>query len=216
MGRGWFFFYWYFGSMMIIYALLPLLKKVMGSSRLPLYLLGLGTLCIAVFVGNIVCDFEMTLVPGTFRLWNWLFYFLLGAYVCKCPEKFRWMKWYYVIPAALLYIALFQWLQLRTNQPYFSSPFCMFFTLNVFCAILHAPVQGNKLLSQLSDSFLPVYSFHTFIGLALCKIGLFNTLEQWFPTSLAYSVELVVTVAVCFAFAIVFMRIPYVKRIFKI
>lgn len=181
-----------------------------------LYLFGLGTLCTAAFVGNIVCDFEMSMVPGPFRLWNWLFYFLLGAYVCKYPEKFRWLKWYYVIPTALLYIALFQCLQLNTNQSYYSSPLCMFFTLCVFCTIHHTPVQGNKFLSLLSNSFLPVYTFHTFIGLALCKVGLFNPLEQWLPTSLAYCVELVVTISVCFAFAIIFMRIPYVKRIFKI
>lgn len=216
LGTGWFYFYWYFGSMMIIYALLPVLKKVMASSRLHLYLIGLGVVCTVAFMANVMCDFEEKIVPGTFRLWDWLFYFLLGAIVCKCPEKFRWLKWYYVIPAALLYIALFQWLQLGGNSHYFSSPLCMLFTLSVFCAILHAPVQGNRLVSMLSDSFLPVYTFHSFLGLALCKVGLFNLLEQLLPTSLAYCVELAVTLVVCFAFGVIFMRIPYAKRIFRI
>lgn len=201
--------------MMIIYALLPLLKRVIASLWLFVSLLVLGGICTIVFIANLFWNFEAQ-VFLTFRLWNWLFYFLLGACVCKNPQWFKGIKWPYIVPAALLYIILFKQTGLYGNNLYYPSVLCIVFSLAVFVSILHVQIQGNKLIRLLSDTFLIVYTFHAFVGLALCKSGIFDVLEQTVPTSLAYCVELAATILASFAFGIVLMRIPLMNKIFRI
>lgn len=215
IGKGWFGIYWYLGSMMIIYVTLPWLKKVMASPKLLLCLVGLGIVCILVFVANMVWTVEDK-ITITFRLYCWLFYFLLGGYICKCPERFRWIKWYYLIPLAILNLFLFQVVTMRDIAFYYSSPVCMMFTLSVFCAIVNTRIRGSKLIGLLSNTFLPVYTFHLFISLALCRTSLYRWIEQVTTVPMAFCIGVGLSLIACYLSAIVIMRIPYIKQIFRL
>lgn len=212
--KGWFYFYWYLGSMMIIYAILPWLKIIMTSSKLLICLVVLGVVCTTMFVLSIVWPVE-EYVTITFRLWCWLFYFLLGAFVCKSPEKIRWIRWYYVIPFACMHFFLFQVVPIGYNY-FYCSPVCMMFTLSVFCAIINTKIHGSKIIGLLSNTFLPVYTFHIFIALALCKTGLYRWIEQVTTIPVAFCIEAGLSLITCYVSAIVIMRIPYAKKIFRL
>lgn len=201
--------------MIVIYALLPLLKRLMDSAHLPHALVGLGCVCCAVFAANVCWDFEQH-VTQTFRLWNWLFYFLLGAYVREHGERLRWVRWWHAALTTILYVGFFLLVGLSSNAFYFCSPLCMVHTLVVFVVILRLKVEGSVWVARLSGTFLPVYTLHGFIEVAWCKTGAFRLLERTATLPLAYCVELAVVLLTCFAVALLLMRIPLMRKVFRI
>lgn len=75
--RGYFYQFWFFGSLMIIYLLLPWLQKL--KSKIWLFLL-LTLLSELVMITSLIFGKAIqSEVTQTFRLWTWLNYFLLGG-----------------------------------------------------------------------------------------------------------------------------------------
>lgn len=215
--RGYIAQFWYFGSMMIIYALLPFLLRIINSRRFGAILVGLGILCSMVFVLNVLYGFERQVIQ-TFRLWNWLFYFLWGAYICIHLDRFRLVKWYWIVPSLAAYILFFRWMKLGANEYYFCSPVCIVHATVVFVAILNLQIAGSKVIAELSKCFLPIYTLHTFIEVGLCtKTPIFMQLEQIIPSiTLTYCIEYVVVAFICIVISLALMRLPYMDKIFKI
>ena len=208
--------YWYFGSMMIIYAILPFLLRFIQGRWLSRILVGIGLLCTSVFILNILYGFERHIIQ-TFRIWNWLFYFLLGAYIRMNETKFQKIKWYWIIPSIAIYILFFNLVKIGANEYYFCSPLCMTHSTICFTAIINLNISNSKLLSLLSNCFLPVYTFHTFIEVFLCsKTSLFRMLEHFFQTSVAYTLEYIIVAISCLSISLILMRIPYMDKIFRI
>ena len=215
--RGYIAQFWYFGSMMIIYALLPFLQRVINSRWLSAILVGGATLCSVVFVLNVLYGFERQVIQ-TFRLWNWLFYFLWGAYISKHLDRFKLMKWYWIVPSLIAYILFFKWVKLGANEYYFCSPVCMVHSTVLFVSMLNLQIAGSKSVTELSKCFLPIYTLHTYIEVGLCtKTPLFWHLEQIIPNiTLTYCIEYVVVAFVCIVISLALMRLPYMDRIFRI
>ena len=77
--KGWMWHFWYMGALIIIYTFLPFVSRLSKNKRL--VLLGL--------TGSVAIVFEaLSFVQGkpmqagviqTFRIWTWLFYFVLGS-----------------------------------------------------------------------------------------------------------------------------------------
>ena len=154
--------FWYFGSMMIVYAILPYLLFCIKHRLFKYILVGVAIFCSIVFVLNYYTGFERHTIQ-TFRLWNWFFYFLLGAFVRMKEKKLKWIRWYYIIPSLAVYIVFFNLMRIGANEYYFCSPLCMLHSTIIFVSILNLGISGNKILSLLANCFLPVYTFHTFI-----------------------------------------------------
>ena len=71
--------FWYLGALLIIYLLLPFLSKLNQHSK-RVVLLICGIISIAIQIASFQCGKPMQkYVTQTFRIWTWLFYFLLGA-----------------------------------------------------------------------------------------------------------------------------------------
>ena len=71
--------FWYLGALLIIYMLLPFLSKLNQQSR-RVVLLTCGIISIAFQIVSFSYGKPMQkYVIQTFRIWTWLFYFLLGA-----------------------------------------------------------------------------------------------------------------------------------------
>ncbi len=81
--------FWYFGAMMILYALLPISQRIYnGHPRTFIALtVGLGVLANAIFAANFLDIHIENRTIQTFRLWNWLFYFNLGGIVRRYHVK---------------------------------------------------------------------------------------------------------------------------------
>ncbi|GEM_PF-298022 len=81
--------FWFFGTLVLIYLALPLLKYIFDRPKLkwPLFAL-LFLACTAVTVLSVMKHTAITMkVPQTFRLWTWLFYYFLGGILKQYQEK---------------------------------------------------------------------------------------------------------------------------------
>lgn len=214
--KGRLFQFWYFGSMIIIYMLLPYLMKLTHSPKLWLILLGGALFCSIVFALNIYHGFEKHTIQ-TFRLWNWFFYFLLGAYIHQNESNLRWIKWYLILPSLVIYTLFFKMVKVGGNEFYFCSLLCMIHSSIVFISILNLKISGSKVITQMSNLFLPVYTFHMFIEVYICsKTPIFRLLEQSFQTSIAFIIEYSIAVLACIIFSLCLMKIPFMDKVFKI
>ena len=108
--KGYFFQFWFFGSLILIYLCLPVLKKILNSKRRYFYILSLLAVIGLIFeLTNIVLQMPIqTYVIQTFRLWTWFFYYLLGGYIAQFTMeelKSRFKNWMKIVSILLLLIS---------------------------------------------------------------------------------------------------------------
>ena len=219
--RGTLWMCWYFGSMIIIYALLPILNSIfLEKKRLFFALLLLFfILDYLIFIGNLEMEgnpLEMKIIQ-TFRLWNWLFYFMLGgiirlySYILKETTSKKML--FGAIIGLLIINAFFQeLLKFEIGSPYCEFFYCSFivmlFSFFVFVYILNIEIKSSKVITVLSSLFLPVYILHPF---SIKGIEDFVPILSESPFILFLSVSIVTVII-----ASLIMRIPVINAIFKL
>lgn len=86
--RGTFWQFWYLGALLIIYMLLPFLSKLNYKKKRVL-LLTCGIIAILLEIASFQYGKPLQkYVTQTFRIWTWLFYFLLGAKMVTAKSWF--------------------------------------------------------------------------------------------------------------------------------
>lgn len=81
--------FWYLGALLIIYAILPILSKISCRKKKILILI-CGVVSIAFEIGSLLYGKPLQkYVIQTFRLWTWLFYFLIGS---EMPNAKKWFS----------------------------------------------------------------------------------------------------------------------------
>ena len=84
--KGYAYQFWFFGSLIIIYLTLPIVKKLLEKDY------SYSVILLILIVIGIVIEMINTFifhkplqqyVPQTFRLWTWFFYYILGGYLGK-------------------------------------------------------------------------------------------------------------------------------------
>lgn len=211
---------WYLGAMILVYMTLPLLNKLFHRRNGVIVLLTFFFLIESVvFIENLIYDspFESK-VPESFRIWNWLYYFLLGGIIGHyhgIVSGFR-QELLGSIVVLLLFNIVFQ----EHLRGVVNTPFCEFFYSSfvvillsacIFSYILSLDVQKTKWLNALSELFLPVYIFHpAFVPISnrLCFAA--------FPVELALFSRFLVVSFLAIVFSYIFMKIPYMKYVFRI
>lgn len=136
--RGMFSIFWYLGAMCIIYASLPIINKIhhkWSLTGLALLLLSLFVIECFVYPLNILYNFEQTHVIQTFRLWNWMFYFVLGGTLKFSYNRSFHIPFWVPVLMAMIYIIFGTMLLPRVHavEYLFSAPLCMIFATIVFC-----------------------------------------------------------------------------------
>lgn len=214
--RGNFGVYWYFGTMMIIYMMYPFLVKLNNNRRVFLYCIGLlATVLMVVFLLNIMYGFEKR-IPQPLRLWNWLFYFMLGG-------GLKWMDYTRVNVKKLIIILIASYLGYILpylgmyfkgclHTPYceywYSCPAVILYALSVFIVVMKLDLNRMPMLSRmvfvLTPVFLPVYSYHIFFIQ-------FN--RNWFESGPTLFVS---TLVMSIIFGKILMSIPYLNKMYRI
>lgn len=204
--------FWYFGSMIIIYLLLPLLNYIYKKRRLFIIcLIGLGLIECGVFAAILRHGAHIEgNITQTFRLWNHIFYFMLGG----CLHRYRFSVHWSAIPICAAVVVMMQYfcnglIGTTLCEYYYSSVPVMLFVVSIFVVVLNLNIKGNWLIRELSVLFLPVYTFHIYI------IGSCN---RHVPEALAGN-GIVIFLAACIAstlFSYLWMKIPGMKKVFKI
>lgn len=164
---GTFWHFWYFGAMIILYFIYPLVNKIYNDKpKLFNYiLLSIIVICALIHIFNIILpDTLEKKTPQPFRIWNWLMYFCLGGYIKRNNKK---IKWTITLLTTLFYLTqiIIVW---QLNPIMFNAiyNYCSIITLlNVYCIFQTLnSIDTNKIASEiktLSPLFLPVYTIHT-------------------------------------------------------
>lgn len=170
--------YWYFGAMMIIYALLPALNFLF---RLRFkFFLWLVILLFVISSGVFILNFtgEIHIEQNTiqtFRLWNWLFYFCLGGILKRYP-------FHVSVYAVALFVIVNYLFQINTVG-YIGSDFCEYYYPSLPVMLLSVSVfqcircteKNLNFVNGGGKLFLPCYTIHIYV---IGKTG--NIFEQMF------------------------------------
>lgn len=202
--------FWYFASIIMVFIVAPYVCKWVASEKAHTLLAVLLLLCTIVTIGNVYWQFEEHYVRQTFRLYYWIFFFALGAYVKQYGhnEHINWIWVLILMGSAVVFI-----------RPSLSRLFdnlygcfvCVAYAYCIFCACLNAKIKESKVISELSTLFLPVYTFHPFvIKFAANHIHIDN--PPMFVGSIYFVIVFGKTIAISYAL----MKIPYVNRMFRI
>ena len=205
--------YWYFASMIFIYVSLPVLLKIIHSEFFRFSLIILVVISLCFFILDLFYNFERENIRQTYRIWYWLMYFFLGAYINFNQTKFKIITWKFALCACFIY-TIFQVSMvsyITANEYYFGSILCMLYAITVFVACLNTKIKNITLIHELSSLFLPVYAIHPYI---ISKL-LYLVPYLHFSSIVYYFVLLSLVVGINISLAYLLMKIPYVKDIFK-
>ena len=221
--KGYFFQFWFFGSLMLIYICLPILKKFLNSKRSYLYSLSLLVVIGLIFeLANIV--FQMpaqTYVIQTFRLWTWFFYYLLGGFIAQFNKDIiknsfkRWMKAVVVLlllisPVILFFIAKTTYHNLFAEY-FYDILFVKVVSLGIFLTILTLTLneKRSECIVSLSNQTMGVFIIHTYTMKVWEKLFGFSFVGS-------YLLFAIFTLSVSFIIVGMLMKIPYFNRIVKL
>ncbi|CZD74327.1 TPA: acyltransferase [Streptococcus pneumoniae] len=216
--KGYFFQFWFFGALILIYICLPVLKQFLNSKRSYLYFLSVLLVIGLIFeLTNIVLQMPIQ----TFRLWTWLFYYILGGFISQFDKNTikngfkRWMK---VIAVLLLLVSPFIlfFIAKTTYHNFFAEYFydillvkvvSVGIFLTIFSIVLNE--NSNKWIIFLSNQTMGIFIIHTYIMKVWEKLFGFNFIGS-------YLLFAIFTLSVSFIIVGMLMKIPYFNRIVKL
>ena len=219
--------FWYFGSIIICYWMLPLFNKI-AKNRFAFraILLSLFVLLSITWTMNLSGGFEAS-IRQTFRLWNWFFYFLLGGFLKvvfqenkelilhRWGGQIKYFKWVVLFLLGIVYMDIY--LRVRPIldnsgiEYMFGCTLCVVIAIFVFVCFLTTEAMPQRIIGQLSSLFLPVYALHMQV-IRLLKAEVFFLKFGDFAPFIEWSAVVFLTMTVSW----ILMKIPYVNRIFKI
>lgn len=88
--KGYLWHFWFFGALILIYLLLPILHRLIKSDhkRHTIICFALMSVCLTMSILSMTNGYPLHMfVPQSLRLWTWLFYFLSGGLLSFLPLK---------------------------------------------------------------------------------------------------------------------------------
>ena len=221
--KGYFFQFWFFGALILIYICLPVLKQFLNSKRSYLYFLSVLLVIGLIFeLTNIVFQMPIqTYVIQTFRIWTWLFYYILGGFIAHFDKNTikngfkRWMKVIAVLLSLVSPFILF-FIAKTTYHNFFAEYFydillvkvvSVGIFLTIFSLVLNE--NSNKWIIFLSNQTMGIFIIHTYIMKIWEKLFGFSFIGS-------YLLFAIFTLSVSFIIVGMLMRIPYFNRIVKL
>lgn len=207
--------FWFLGSMILLYLIMPILNNFLNK-----YNKQLSTIIIIFFIVenlifclNYLNNFEKN-IPQIFRLWNWVFYFLLGAVIKRDCNLFN-----YKFDILLVVVITFLFLSFIIStkghigaiEYYYSSFACTIYAVFIFLYCIQHFKKNNILMNNVKDLFIPVYAFH---------IMVIRFYHHFFDTTFCgilspvidYIAQATAAIAVCY----LLMKIPLCKKLFSL
>ena len=206
--------FWYFGAMIIIYALSPLLHYLYTSLPKVFFWVTIALLVIAsaVFCLNFFgIEIEQNTIQ-TFRVWNWLLYFNIGGLLRRYPLRSNGLcVIFFMILNLVFQLILTPLLSTQYCEYFYPSIPVILFSVSVFNYI--NTLDFTWLKYALGGVFLPCYTFHS--PIIWKTINVFNTHCGFFGLMQGPIYWLFICIATLIASGVV-MKIPYMNRVFKI
>ena len=202
--RGTLWQFWYLGALLIIYMLLPFLSKLSSRNK-RILLLTCGIISISIQIVSFKCGKPIQkYVTQTFRIWTWLFYFLLGGQIKIIKAQIStyisivshfWICADYTVIVILFenYVGCKKILEAgeALHAEYFYDSFCeMVWIVIVFSFLLRINLSKrcSKFVMELASLTMGIYIIHPMVLAITIKIignnSIFNSILCWFVTTL--------------------------------
>lgn len=165
------YYLWFLWAYALIYALYPALN-IIYNKRVRLFniLTACGAaLLLIVFILNITIQFEYY-ISQALRIWNWLFYFMLGGVIHRYKPKVPYPAISLGITATAALVSMYliyPVMGLRHYEYFYSSPLTIAYSCCLFVVCLNSRIAHRLDLSKVSVLFMPVYLIHPIVILII-------------------------------------------------
>ena len=222
--KGYFYQFWFFGSLIIIYLTLPIIKKVLEKdysySVVLLFLMVIGVV-IEIINTFILHKPIQQYVPQTFRLWTWFFYYILGGYLGKINiQEIKLTKFIIVSFSIIFMISPILLFYLSKNvyhnifaEYFYDAMIVKIVSIGLFILFVkiekHIVLKNNELIVMVSSLTMGVYIVHTFILAQVVK---------YIDTNVGYNttIILIITLSISFFISRIIWSIKYFRILLKI
>lgn len=228
--RGYFWQFWFFGSLIIVYSFIPILFK--KSKKLKSAIL-ITLLCVII---SIIIDFTNIIlsmlgdsiiqvhVIQTFRVWTWFAYFMLGALISK-PEVRHWIysklsfkKNLIVLVILTVTIVLYQYNISRYvyhtlfAEYFYDNIFTFLWILSLFLFVYRIHIKNIKVIN-----IIELLSFNT-MGIYIIHVTSIRFMEKFynFENSIINILMTFIIFFISLIASIVISKIPYMKRMIRL
>ena len=222
--KGYFYQFWFFGSLIIIYLTLPIIKKILEKDYS--YFVILLILIVIGIIIEIINTFIFhkpiqQYVLQTFRLWTWFFYYILGGYLGKISiQEIKLSKFivvnfsiiFIISPVLLFYLAKNVYHNIFAEY-FYDSVIVKIVSIGLF--ILFAKIEknitlkNNELIVMISSLTMGVYIVHTYI---LAQVVKYININLWYNTVII----LIITLGISFLISRIIWSIRYFRVLLKI
>ena len=222
--KGYAYQFWFFGSLIIIYLTLPIVKKVLEKDYsyfvilLILIVIGIVIEMINTFI------FHKPLqqyVPQTFRLWTWFFYYILGGYLGKINIqeikltkliKISFSIIFIISPILLFYLAKNVYHDAPAEY-FYDSMIVKIVSIGLFILFLkiekNIVLKNNELIVMVSSLTMGVYIVHTYV---LARVAKYINYNLWYNAVII----LIVTLSISFFISRIIWSVKYFRVLLKI
>lgn len=190
--KGYLWHFWFFGSLLLIYLILPVIHKFLKEHQ-RIHILICGTLfpvSIGFMIWSMYQKTSMELyVPQSLRLWIWLFYYLFGGLMGTLRSSKKTVRlplWIHGLLVIMLAVFAniaakrigFYFVQNRLMECFYDECLQILYSVSAFTFFLRISVKKcQKLITTLSSVTMGIYIIH--------PILLFVAESMTLPSSLA-------------------------------
>ena len=222
--KGYAYQFWFFGSLIIIYLTLPIVKKVLEKDYsyfvilLILIVIGIVIEMINTFIFHKPIQ---QYVPQTFRLWTWFFYYILGGYLGKINIqeikltkliKISFSIIFIISPILLFYLAKNVYHDAPAEY-FYDSMIVKIVSIGLFILFLkiekNIVLKNNELIVMVSSLTMGVYIVHTYV---LARVAKYINYNLWYNTVII----LIVTLSISFFISRIIWSVKYFRVLLKI
>ena len=222
--KGYAYQFWFFGSLIIIYLTLPIVKKLLEKDY------SYSVILLILIVIGIVIEMINTFifhkplqqyVPQTFRLWTWFFYYILGGYLGKINIqeikltkliKISFSIIFIISPILLFYLAKNVYHDAPAEY-FYDSMIVKIVSIGLFILFLkiekNIVLKNNELIVKLSSLTMGVYIVHTYV---LARVAKYINYNLWYNTVII----LFVTLSISFLISRIIWSVKNFRVLLKI
>ena len=211
---------WFFGAMIINLLLAPIIHKIISHKNG--YCFCISTMfccCMIIYLGSLIIHKHINnFFPQTFRVWTWLFYFVIGGYFGKHKQYLNKIniKIYFLITIILMLTFPLYHVYARENINYDSpyiDPYGIVTNINLFIFINRIKFDINSkftnLIIQFSTLSMGCYIIH-------CPIRdvIYQYLGYTYPwlTIIIW----VILILISYTLALLINKIKFINRLIKL
>ncbi|HFU4378186.1 TPA: acyltransferase [Streptococcus suis] len=223
--KGYFYQFWFFGSLLIIYPTLPYLKKLLQNIKVHI-----AVMILLLVIGSTIQLLNFILpavpiqkfVPQTLRLWTWYSYYIIGGLIGRAEvvqfltklqnKKIKLLTFSLVFLSPFVFFWICQHIfELKYAEYFYDSIFVKLLTVLIFISIYNIKFSTllQKWIPFLSTGIMGIFIVHTHVIRLLLK---FMDLSK----PLMNTLGIIIVFVMSFFVVWVMSKIPFAKKLTEI